>query len=169
MPKIAHLGAPQILEFSCLCSDIHSVVAHLTIFVRFLRTRTWGAVLLAHPRSCQDRPYSANWRFLKRPCMHRPRFDLVNTILLITIQSCLAICVLDPLSLFFFWFKPPLYLSMFSMIILLIIHQIFRLPNPPTYRSHFISPDFRKSATIILLNEKKIPPLLQNFPFGKQL
>ena len=61
MPKIAYLGAPQIMEFSCLCSDIYSVVAHLTIFVRFLRTRTSGAALLAHPRSCQDWPYSANW------------------------------------------------------------------------------------------------------------
>ena len=31
----AHLGAPKILKFLCLCSGTHSVVAYLTILVRF--------------------------------------------------------------------------------------------------------------------------------------
>ena len=30
-PKIAHLGASQILKYLCLCSGTHSVVAHFTI------------------------------------------------------------------------------------------------------------------------------------------
>ena len=59
MPKKAHLGAPQILKFSCLCSGTHMCSGAPCDFLQFLRTR--GAGLLAHPRSFQDRPYSANW------------------------------------------------------------------------------------------------------------
>ena len=61
MPKKAHLGAPKILKFLIFCSGTHHVMPHLMIFVRLLRTRTSGAVLLS--RSCQELPYSAIWMY----------------------------------------------------------------------------------------------------------
>ena len=61
MPKKAHLGDPQILMFLCLFSSTQSEMVHFTILALVLRTRTWDVGLWAHPRSCQDRPYPANW------------------------------------------------------------------------------------------------------------
>ena len=57
VPKMAHLGAPQILKFLCLRSGTHSVMEYLTFLYGCC-----APALMAHPRSCQDGPYFANWR-----------------------------------------------------------------------------------------------------------